>query len=94
MVERQSGNGLAHCRGAFASDLSACSVKRTAVNIVGNALSGGGVVYASDDDPELIREAIPFGLKTFESPGCVARPQRAPPFCRKRFLCLCLYASG
>ena len=47
--------------------LSACSVKRTAVNIVGNALSGGGVVYASDDDPELIREAIPFGLKTFES---------------------------
>ena len=47
--------------------LSACSVKRTAVNIVGNALSGGGDVYASDDDPELIREAIPFGLKTFES---------------------------
>jgi predicted anti-sigma-YlaC factor YlaD len=47
--------------------LSACSVKRTAVNMVGNTLSGGGDVYASDNDPELIREAIPFGLKTFES---------------------------
>ena len=44
-----------------------CSVKRTAVNIVGSALSSGGGVYVSDDDPELIREAIPFGLKTFES---------------------------
>ena len=44
-----------------------CSVKRTAVNIVGSALSSGGGVYVSDDDPELIREAIPFGLKTFDS---------------------------
>jgi predicted anti-sigma-YlaC factor YlaD len=44
-----------------------CSVKRTAVNIIGDALAGGGGVYTSDDDPELIREAIPFGLKTYES---------------------------
>jgi len=51
--------------GAFL--LAGCSVKRTAVNIVGSALSSGGGVYVSDDDPELIREAIPFGLKTFES---------------------------
>jgi len=43
--------------------LACCSVKRTAVNIVGNALSGSGGVYTSDDDPELICEAIPFGLK-------------------------------
>lgn len=47
--------------------LAACSIKRTAVNIVGDAMAGGGGVYTSDDDPELIREAIPFGLKTFES---------------------------
>lgn len=46
--------------------LPACSVKRTAVNVLGNALAGGSGVYASDDDPELIREAIPFGLKTYE----------------------------
>ena len=47
--------------------LAACSFKRTAVNMMGNALAGGGGVYASDDDPELVREAIPFGLKTYES---------------------------
>ncbi|MFQ5990734.1 MAG: TRAP transporter TatT component family protein, partial [Candidatus Methylomirabilales bacterium] len=47
--------------------LAACSMKRTAVNLVGNALAGSGGVYASDDDPELIRDAIPFGLKTYES---------------------------
>lgn len=47
--------------------LPACSLKRTAVNVLGNALAGGPGVYASDNDPEMIREAIPFGLKTYES---------------------------
>ena len=52
---------------ALALAASACSIKRTAVDIVGNAISGGSSVYASDDDPDLVREAIPFGLKTYES---------------------------
>lgn len=47
--------------------LAACSMRRTAANIMGDALAGGGGVYASDDDPELVREAIPFGLKTYET---------------------------
>ena len=48
--------------------LAACStVKRAAVDVIGDALSGGTGVYASDEDPDLIREAIPFGLKTYES---------------------------
>ncbi len=47
--------------------LGACSVKRTAVNIIGDALSGGGGVYASDGDPDLIRETVPSALKTYES---------------------------
>ncbi len=51
----------------LATALAGCSVKRTAVDIIGDALSGGAGVYASDDDPELIREAIPFALKTYES---------------------------
>ncbi len=51
----------------LASALAACSVKRTAVDVVGNAISGGGDTYASDDDPELILEALPFALKTYES---------------------------
>jgi len=53
--------------GLVAVLVAGCSIKRTAVNIVGDAMAGGGGVYASDEDPELIREAIPFGLKTFES---------------------------
>jgi len=31
-----------------------------------DAASGSGSTYASDDDPELVREAAPFGLKTME----------------------------
>ena len=45
-----------------------CStIQSTAVNMVGNALSGGGDVFTSDNDPQLVREALPFGLKTYES---------------------------
>lgn len=46
---------------------SGCSVKRFAVNQVGNALAGTGTTFSSDDDPELIRDAMPFGLKLMES---------------------------
>src|SRR5262245_61365929 len=47
--------------------LSGCSVKKLAVNALGNALAKGGTTYARDDDPDLVGEAIPFGLKTIES---------------------------
>ncbi len=47
--------------------LASCSIKQMAVNSIADSLSEGGGVYASDDDPELIREALPFGLKTYES---------------------------
>jgi len=47
--------------------IQGCSVKKMAVNSVADAISGGGDVWMSDDDPELIRAAIPFGLKTNES---------------------------
>jgi len=46
---------------------TACSVKRFAVNKLGDALAGGGATYASDEDPELIRGALPFSLKLIES---------------------------
>jgi hypothetical protein len=39
-------------------------MRRLAVGVIGDALTGEDGVYASDDDPELIRESIPFGLKT------------------------------
>ena len=44
-----------------------CSVKRLAVNKVGDALAGSGTTFASDDDPELIKAAVPFSLKLMES---------------------------
>lgn len=48
--------------------LAGCSVKTFAVNKLGNALSAPGPsVYTTDDDPELIRAALPFSLKTIES---------------------------
>jgi predicted anti-sigma-YlaC factor YlaD len=47
--------------------LTGCSVKRLAVNQVGNALAGGGTTFASDDDPELVKAAVPFSLKLMES---------------------------
>src|SRR5579862_8982238 len=52
---------------AFVCVLEGCSVKKIAVNKIGDALSSGVSSYATDDDPELIREATPFGLKTIES---------------------------
>jgi len=48
--------------------VTACgAINRMAVNVVGNSLSAGGTVFASDPDPDLVREAVPFGLKTYES---------------------------
>ncbi len=44
-----------------------CSVRRFAVNRVGDALAGGGTTFSSDDDPDLIQDAVPFSLKLMES---------------------------
>src|SRR6185503_744090 len=44
-----------------------CSIKKMAVNKLGDALAGGGTTFASDDDPELVKAALPFSLKLIES---------------------------
>ena len=44
-----------------------CSIKRVAINKLGNALASGGSTFTSDDDPDLVEAAIPFGLKLYES---------------------------
>jgi len=51
----------------FAMALTGCSIKKIAINMVGNALADSGSTFASDDDPELVAAAVPFGLKTIES---------------------------
>ena len=52
---------LAGCRGV-------------ALSFAANAAAGSGTSYASDDDPELVRDAVPFGLKTME--GLLAEKPR------------------
>jgi predicted anti-sigma-YlaC factor YlaD len=47
--------------------LAGCSVNKLAGRALGKALAGSGTVFASDDDPELIGQALPFALKTVEA---------------------------
>ncbi len=51
----------------LAAALPGCSIRRFAVNKVGDALSRGGTTYESDDDLELVGDALPFSLKLIES---------------------------
>lgn len=55
---------------------SGCSLRHIAADRLGEALGSGGLVFASDDDPELIRAATPFSLKLMES-VLAERPQHA-----------------
>jgi predicted anti-sigma-YlaC factor YlaD len=42
-------------------------LRSLAINTVADSLVASGDVYASDNDPELVRQALPFALKTMES---------------------------
>ena len=47
--------------------LTSCSIRHIAIKSVANGLSGESAsIFASDDVPELVRDAIPFGLKLNE----------------------------
>lgn len=47
--------------------LPGCSIQKLAVNKLGDALAAGGTTFSSDDDPDLVRDAAPFSLKTMEA---------------------------
>lgn len=49
---------------AVASLLPGC--RSLAVNSIGNAVASSGSNYSADEDPELVGDAVPFGLKTME----------------------------
>jgi len=63
----------------FVGLLSSCSINQLAVRTVGGFLagSGEGSVFTGDDDPELVRDALPFAMKTYES-LLEADPRNAP----------------
>jgi predicted anti-sigma-YlaC factor YlaD len=48
--------------------LSGCSVRKFAINKLGDSLAnGGGTTWSGDNDPEFIGDAVPFSLKLIES---------------------------
>jgi predicted anti-sigma-YlaC factor YlaD len=44
-----------------------CALKKMAMGSIANSLSKSGDTFAADDDPELVRAAVPFSLKLVES---------------------------
>ncbi len=67
MAEPIRRASLVACVCLVGLSLAGCSIKMMAINTLGNALSEGTSGFATDDDPELVRDAVPFGLKTIES---------------------------
>ena len=47
--------------------LVGCSVRKMAIKSLADALSETSSVYATDNDLEFVRDALPFGLKTIEA---------------------------
>ena len=65
--------------------LLACSPRSYVVSRMADAASSGGDVFARDDDPELVRDAIPFALKAMavrkaatKKVGGTGKPASAP----------------
>ncbi len=52
---------------AFSPLLNGCFIKSIAINSVADGLAGQGDTWSSDNDPQLIRDAVPFSLKFMES---------------------------
>lgn len=48
---------------------SSCSIRRMAMNMVADSLTAdeNGNVFTSDNDPELVGDALPFAIKLYES---------------------------
>lgn len=46
---------------------SGCSIRKMALRQVGDVLAGSGDAWASDPDPQLVADALPFALKSLES---------------------------
>lgn len=51
---------------ALAALLLTGGCTRIITRAAGNALASDGALFAAEDDPELVRQALPFGLKSLE----------------------------
>jgi len=50
-----------------ALSLTGCSIRKMALKSMGGALSNASDEYARDEDPELVKGALPFSLKVMET---------------------------
>ena len=70
MFERRAHGRGAVCGAALLALvipwLAGCSVRRVAVRSLGHAMASTADVFAGDEDPELVAQALPFALKTME----------------------------
>src|SRR4051812_42239332 len=68
MVVRWPVVGRAAVLASVIVGAGACgALKTAAIKNVGNTLAAPGDTFTSDNDPELIRRAVPFALKMYES---------------------------
>ena len=54
--------------------MTGCTVRKFAINKLGDSLANSGTTFASDNDPEFVGQAIPFSLKLIE--GLLAESPR------------------
>ena len=52
---------------AVALLVGGCSVRKFAINKLGDSLADSGTAFASDNDPDFVGQAVPFSLKLIES---------------------------
>jgi predicted anti-sigma-YlaC factor YlaD len=64
---KESGLGSVVLLLGFAAAAAGCSIKKLAINKLGDSLASGGTTYAADNDPDLVGDALPFSLKLIES---------------------------
>ncbi len=70
-----------------------CSVKKFAVKLVAGALSSGSSsVFSSDDDPQLVGDALPFALKLYET--LLQETPDDPRLCLATGSAFIMYAAG
>lgn len=56
----------ARAAAVLALALATAGCTRMLTSVAGRAFAADGALFAADDDPELVRQALPFGLKTLE----------------------------
>ena len=67
---RQPPQGIIRTVGlvlAMVTAMGCGAIKKAALNSVASELAASGSVFTRDNDPELVRDAIPFALKLYES---------------------------